>query len=286
MNELIKRTLPFTSVGYEKVSINSEVIMIKKSITIALLFVFMSPKIGLTAPSGASQLHLHVMSDKRINGASFSSLVSWNKDETTLNRANGLASMGPSEVDGKALNNRRGVMADFSNNNKDILIKNREGFSLTRVIIRDHSNQVIRYSIPDKTFNLASTAISIDFVESAGAKDTSSAGGLVSITVDNGAPIEITTEGKSSQEIEKELALALGGNAYFSSLPVHSKAFGLKSSNDKTFDGGEVKLLRLNANSITVDMNDQRLGVLTKFSFPETSQRKSKSGINFILFPN
>lgn len=255
-----------------------------------MLFVFMSPTIGFSAPSGASQLHLHIKKDKRVGGA-FSSLVSWSKDEMTLKRANGLASIGSSSqagVDGKALRNRRGVVAQFSNNNKDMLIKNKDGFSLTRVIIRDHSNQAIRYSIPDKTFNLASVAIAIDFVDSATAKkdDEGSAGGSVSVTIDNSSPIELSTKGKTAKELEMELALALGGNAYFSSTPIYSKSSGLKSSNNKTFDGGEVKILRLNANSIVVDVNDPRLGALTKFSFPEPRQRKNKSGVNFILLPN
>ena len=254
-----------------------------------MLFVFILPSVGFSAPNGQNQLHLHVKTDKRISGASFSSLVSWDKDETTLNRANGLAFIGntnQSAVDGKALRNRRGVMARFSNNNKDVLIENRNGFSLTRVIIRDHSNQALRYNIPNKTFNTASVAISIDLVDSSSSKKSSSGSGSVSVTIDNGSPVEINTQGKSTKELEMELALALGGNAYFSSTPIYSKSSGLKSSNDKTFDGGEVKLIRLDARSITVDVNDPRLGVLTKFSFPETSKRKNKSGVNFILLPH
>jgi hypothetical protein len=262
--------------------------MLQKSIHVAVLFAFMSPTIGFSAPKGASQLHLHVSSEKRLSSASFSSLVSWDKDETTLNRANGLASMGDkSSIDGNALRNRRGVVAQFSNGNKDILIENKNGFSLTRAIIRDHSNQALRYHIPNKTFNIASVAISIDLVESGSAKKSDLAhDGLVTVTVDGRKSVEVHTQGKSTKALEMELALALGGNAYFSSTPIYSKSSGLKSSNDKTFDGGEVKILRLNANSITVDVNDPRLGVLTKFSFPETSKRISKSGVNFILFPN
>ena len=44
------------------------------------------------------------------------------------------------------------------------------------------------------------------------------------------------------------------------------------SRNYKPFDKGEIQLLNLNAKSITINVADSGLGVLTKFSFPDANK--------------
>ena len=43
-------------------------------------------------------------------------------------------------------------------------------------------------------------------------------------------------------------------------------------------DGGEIQLPALNARSITIDINDSGLGVLTKFDFPNVYKPKGSDG--------
>jgi LPXTG-motif cell wall-anchored protein len=90
----------------------------------------------------------------------------------------------------------------------------------------------------------------------------------------------IQTKGKSTQQLETEIANALGSKAVFSSTPIYPNFTEIRSKNYKAFDGGEVQLLGLNAKSITIDINDSGLGVLTKFRFPRANIVKSDTGSN------
>ena len=78
-------------------------------------------------------------------------------------------------------------------------------------------------------------------------------------------------DGKT-KEIELELADILEEKGRFASKPLYPNYVELKSRNYKAFDGGEVQLLNLEAKSISIDVNDSGLGVLTKFKFPDLNK--------------
>ena len=264
-------------------------------------FAIILPNLASALPAGQNQLLLKTGTPKRSNATAFSYLVSWRKDNATPHRANGLAFINGSdsekpgtaiEVARKITNainagvavespHDRGATAKNSKDKAEVLVSNKAGFDLTHITVRDYTNQNLHYSIPGKSFKAASVGVAIDFVYSAAVEYAAgfstgikheAAGGLVTVTIDKNAPIEIKTEGKSTRQIENELALALGSNAQFSSTPIYPNYVELRSKNFKPFDGGEVQLPSLNAKSITIDINDSGLGVLTKFDFPDINK--------------
>jgi len=277
--------------------------MIKtKTLGLILLSTFViMPNVASALPAGQNQLLLQTGTPKRSGATAFSCLVSWRKGEANPHRANGLAFINgsDSEIPGtaievarkitKAINagvaiespHDRGAIAKNSKNKAEVLVSNKADFDLTHITVRDYTNQDLHFSIPGKSFNAASIDIAIDFVYSAAVEYAAgfstgikheAAGGLVKVTIDKNAPIEIKTDGKSTRQIENELALALGSNAQFSSTPIYPNYVELRSKNFKPFDGGEVQLLTLNAKSITIDVNDSGLGVLIKFDFPDINK--------------
>jgi len=98
------------------------------------------------------------------------------------------------------------------------------------------------------------------------------------VTIDKKAPIEIKTQGKSTQQIESELAKIIGAEAQLSSTPLYPNFTERKSRNYKPFDGSEIQLRGLNAKSITIDVHDAGLGVLTKFKFPDVDKPTDIAG--------
>lgn len=267
----------------------------------ALLFIttFTATGVVYSATEGANQLRMQTGVSKRAGETAFSYLVSWRKGDEPLRDINGLMFVNGTSTKAptsdvviaykitKALNAAvvtrtpldRGAVA--KNNKSEVTVSNKPGFELTRITTRDYSNQELKYSIPDKSFKAASTGIAIDIVYSAAveyiagfstAVKQETAGGYVSVVIDNNAPIKIITDGKTTKEIESELADALGAMASYSSTPIYPNFVQIRSKNYKSFDGGEIQIPALNARSITVDVNDSGLGVLTKFVFTSVKQ--------------
>lgn len=249
-------------------------------------------------PVEQNQLRIQTGLSKRSGDTSFSTMVAWRKGGSAKHRANGLIFINgfeskkpTSELDvaRKAANSlnaginydapkARGAIAKQTENKAEFFVSNREGFDLAYITTRDYSNQKLHYGIPNKSFGSASVNVAIDIVYSAaveyidgfaGNGKKEAAGGSISLILDNNTAIEIKTVGKSTKEIEKELAQALGSKGQFSSNPLYPNFVELKSRNYKAFDGGEVQLANLNAKSISIEVNDSGLGVLTKFQFPD-----------------
>ena len=266
-----------------------------------MLFILTFPlsEIAYSAPAGTNQLRLQTGLSKRTGGTAFSYLVTWRKGEEDLKDINGLMFVNGTETVSpttdaevaykitKALNAAvvtrtpldRGAIA--KSNKSLVTVSNKAGFELTRISTRDYSNQELKYSIPDKSFKSAATGIAIDIVYSAAveyiagfstAVKQETTGGIVSVTIDNNAPIKIITNGKTTKEIESELADALGSDANYSSTAIYPNFVQIRSKNYKSFDGGEIQIPSLNARSITIDVNDSGLGVLTKFVFTSVKQ--------------
>jgi hypothetical protein len=252
-------------------------------------------------PAEQNQLRIQTSDSKRGMDTGFSTLASWRKGAENLHRVNGLIfingfeSKNPTsaaEIAHKAANalnadinydapNERGAIAEFTKDKAEFLISNKEGFDLAHITTRDYSNQKMRYDIPTKSFSSASVDVAIDFVYSAEVEfiegfsasvHKKTAGGFVAVTIDDEPAIEIKTDGKSTEQLEKELAQLIGSKSHFSETPIYPNYAEEKSRNYKQFDGGEVQLLNLNATSITIDVADSGLGVLTKFSFPDANK--------------
>ena len=269
--------------------------------------------IVFSLPAKQNQLRIHTEKSKRKGDTAFSTLVSWRKGGATEHRANGLIfvngfeSKNPTSAitlakkAAKSLNaginydspHSRGAIVSYVKNETRYLVSNKAGFDLAYITTRDYSNQKLHYDMPNDDFNSASIDVAIDIVYSATVEyidnfsksnQEGAAGGIITITLDKNKPIKIKTAGKSTKVIEKEIAVALGTQAEFSSNPLYPNFVALKSRNYKPFDGGEVQLQQLKASSITIDVNDSGLGILTKFKFPDINQPVAiASNIPYIL---
>ncbi len=266
-------------------------------VMLSVLSVILSSTVS-ALPANQNQLSLKMGIPKRNGETAFSTMVTWRKNGENLHRTNGLVFIDgvdtkkpTSDVEivrkiKKAINagvaiqspHDRGAIAKSGKDKAEILVSNKAGFNLAHVTVRDYTNQELQYSIPGKSFKSVSVRVAIDFVYSSAVEyvdgfssgiEQKTAGGFIKVTFDNNAPIEIKTDGKSAREIEKELAKAIGANAQFSTTPLYPNFVELRSKNYKSFDGGEVQLSGLNSKSITIDVNDSGLGVLTKFNFPD-----------------
>jgi LPXTG-motif cell wall-anchored protein len=280
--------------------------------TILLAFALSLPSTGVANPEKTDQLLIQTGTPKRSIETSFSSMVSWQKEGINFNKANGLTFIKGTdakkpitavEVAKKvagSLNaaikteapSDRGAIAEISKDKAEFLISNIASYAIDRITTRDYTNQALSYSVPGKSFSAASVDISINLVYTAVVEyirdfatdiKLETAGGTITITLDNDAPIVIQTKGKSTEQLEVEMANVLGSKAVFSSTPIYPNFTEIRSKNYKAFDGGEVQLLGLNAKSITIDIDDSGLGVLTKFRFPYTKAVESDSGNIFTI---
>ncbi len=267
--------------------------------------VFMS-FIGLSGithaqPAGQDQIRILTSAPKRTGQTAFSNLIGWRKGVSYEGRANGLTFINGSDekkpMSDKEVAHRivvsskgamsyeapadRGAKVEQVDGKAEILISSKEGFDFTHTTFRDYSNQKLSYNIPGKSFQSVNVGISINLVYSAIVefvmatttnKTTKASGGWVKVLIDNDPLIEIKTDGKTTEQIEKELASELKGKGIFSKSSIYPNHVESSSRNYKPFDGGEVQLLRLSANSITIDVNDPSLGVITKFDFPDVNK--------------
>ena len=263
-----------------------------------------------SAPAGEDQIKVLTSAPKKNGETAFSYLVSWRSGDSYIRRANGLAFMnGPDQkkptnaVDSahrleRALNSAisyespidRGAVAKQNKGEAELLISNKEGFDFVQSTFRDYTNQELTYSLPGKTFQSAGVNVAIDIVLASAvefidgfssAKTDVGSGGMVKVSISGLNPVEINTVGKTKEQIEKEIADALKSKANYSSTPIYpnfEEAKSAHSRNYKAFDGGEIQLPGLSAESITIDMTDPIFGVLAKFSFPDVNKPTDVAG--------
>ncbi len=157
-------------------------------------------------------------------------------------------------------------------------VSNKAGFSFMHIILRDYSNQTTRLVSRASSFKAGAIKLAIDVVSAAavdnpmaaamGAQKRSydSTNGAIEITLGDGKTVRVETEGKESKQIEQELASKINGaTASGSSITPHTKDGDAR--NLKPFDGGEIDLLNLDTNTITISVTDPKLGVLYKFAY-------------------
>lgn len=286
-----------------------------KSLSLALFFPIMlsaTPSYAVT-PAGEDQLRVEGSTPKKNGETLLSYTVTWRIDDGLQNRASGITFVhGPDaskptavEEIGKkmqvALNDAmeylypswRGTDIEILDNKKGVLVSNKQGFDLTQLTFRDYSNQTFTYNLPDGTFSGKQVGVALDIVYAADVENIAeftpnkpkiSTGGNIDVYIDGQQKASVKTDGKSTSQIENDLARALGG-ASFSSTPIFPNLKDETTRNYKPFDGGEVQMMNLAANSIAIDINDPSLGILTKFDFPDTNKPTDvASRLPYIIF--
>lgn len=171
------------------------------------------------------------------------------------------------------------VSLDESGERPKITVKNNQDNEITRFEVRDYTNQNMTIESGGASFSAAGVQVSIDAVDasaidtldqfSAKPKDKKkliAGGGGIDLTLGDGKTESIETENRSLEDIEKSIASALGGK--FSSSPLLPDQDQRDTRNIKPFDGGEARFTALNGKSITINVNDPTVGVITRLKFP------------------
>jgi hypothetical protein len=158
------------------------------------------------------------------------------------------------------------------------VIRNREGFTLTKLAIRDYVNDKYTTEIEAKSFGQKGVAVSFDLVASnvgrvvmnvaaSDLKTFHAQGGGIDVTIGDGKTVTVDTKGKTTDEIERALASRISGS--FSSSPLFpDEREKLDQKNIKPFDGGEVQVRSMSTNSFTVEVKDHSLGIINRYKFP------------------
>lgn len=173
----------------------------------------------------------------------------------------------------------------------DVIYQNKAGFSLTKIVERDDSNQTEKTQILDKPFASAQIELAIDIVD-ADLFNLSTRGqsSLLKLWREGGAPVQIQTPELSAGEIEDQIAEALNANQIEASVegsPLVLDTAAEQRPVGMRFDGSEVHLPKLQARSLTVDLNDPTLSLITRIAF---SSQKSTGliwaivGISSVVF--
>ena len=270
-------------------------------ITLAMIL-FNQAALAEETPAGQDQLRLHTGTPKRTGDPVFSYTVEWRVDGGLTYRGTGLLFVKGSDNRKpttdiqiaknmvSALNDGmvqqypswRGVLPENTPDQPELVLSNKDGFSFTHITFRDYTNQKITYDVLGKTFNVADIDMAIDMVFAADIdyiegftmakpKKTDKHQGSIEISIDDDKPVIIKTNGKTTEQLEKEIASALG-SAVLSTKPLYPSLKDRDNRNNKPFDGSEVHMTHLPAKSITIDINDPSLGVLTKFKYSDTNQ--------------
>lgn len=161
------------------------------------------------------------------------------------------------------------------------VIKNKENIALSKITIRDFINDKFTSEVAGKSFAQRGIRVSFDLAESANVskivlnysasdlKAFHAEGGGIEVTIGNGKTVIVETKNKTTKEIEQALASKLGGK--FSSSPLFPDEREKRDKkNIKPFDGGEVHFDSITANSFTVEVKDQSLGIINRYKFRDT----------------
>jgi hypothetical protein len=173
--------------------------------------------------------------------------------------------------------NWRGINLTQPQDQAELTIANKKGYSLTTVTVRDYSNQQLRFDVGDKNFNADGVQVAIDVVLAADVeyldgfsskRSPLASQGEIEVVIDGSKPVQVKTDGKTTKQIEEELARQLAG-AKLSEFPLYPNLSNSDTRNNKPFDNSEVQLLNLAAKSVSINVTDPAVGVLTKFKFKD-----------------
>ncbi|MDD4913571.1 MAG: hypothetical protein PHW13_00865 [Methylococcales bacterium] len=256
------------------------------------------PAFAISAtPASQDELRIHTSMPNKTHDSLFSYTVEWRMDDGELYRSTGISFLNAARLDSNASTaqigkklvsamkdgmvqldpNWRGVTVTQPRDQPEIVVANKAGFSVTTVTVRDYSNQALSYDLNGRRFNQDGVQIAIDLVYAADVeylegftskKAQSASQGEIDITVGDQKPVRIKTDGKTSRQLEEEIARSLSGS-HLSDKPLYEGMVSTDTRNNKPFDGGEVQLPNVSATSITIGITDPALGVLTKFRFKD-----------------
>ncbi len=276
-------------------------IKILNLIILSVLLTATGPAFAITTPENQDQLRIKFSTPTKKGETLLSYTVTWRIDDGLTNRASGLTFIqGPdtrkhtSDVQAAkkmviALNDAmeylypswRGAKVEQPKDQPEIIISNKQGFDFTEVTVRDYSNQTISFDVLGDSFTSKQIGIALDVVYAADVENLAeftpnkpkiSSGGTVEVTLDDKETIIVKTDGKTTSQIEQDLAKALGGIASYSTSPIFPNLKDSTTRNYKPFDGGEVQVIGLPVKSISVNVTDSSLGILSKFAFPDTNK--------------
>lgn len=269
------------------------------------------PAFAANTAAEQDKLRIHTGIPRRASDSLFSYTVEWRIDDGELYRSTGLSFLNASKLDhdkpeayiAKKLwtamkdgmiqldPNWRGVTVIQPKDQPELVIANKAGYSLTNITIRDYSNQALQYELADKTFSAEGVQLALDLVYTADVeyldnftskKAQSASQGEIAIAIDGQTPIKIKTDGKTTQELEQELAGKIS-LAQLAQTPLYPGMVSTDTRNNKPFDGSEIQLLNLPAKSIAIDISDPALGVLTKFKFKDENRSLQVADPRFML---
>lgn len=259
--------------------------------------VIFQPAFAVVTPAAQDILILHTGMPKKESDALFSYTLEWRLDDEELYRVTGISFLNADKVDADTPPGRitkklvtavkdgmiqldphwRGVTVTQPDDKPELAISNKAGYSLTSAMFRDYSNQALRFDLQGKSFNAAGVQLGIDLVYAADVdyldgftakKALTASQGSIEIAIDEQAPLHIKTDGKTTGELEAEIARVLM-QAQLAETSLVPHIINKDKRNNKPFDGSEVQLANLAAKSIRIEVNDPSLGVLMKFKFKD-----------------
>jgi hypothetical protein len=185
----------------------------------------------------------------------------------------------------------RGINLTQTDAQPQLKIANKAGYSLTYVMFREYTNQALSFDLQDKSFNADVVKVAIDLVYAADVeyldkfsahKSQTASQGQINVQLDQQPPVQIKTDGKTTVELEKELAQALMQASLGNSALV-PHIVNKDTRNNKPFDGSEVQLLNLAAKRVSIEVTDPSLGVLMKFKFKDDNSTVKVAEPRFMM---
>ena len=266
------------------------------------------PAHAVTTPAEQNKLRIHTGLPKKTGESLFSYTAEWQQDEGKLYHSTGMSFLDANKMDEPAIvakklatsmkdgmtqlyPNWRGLVVDQPQDQAELLLSNKAGYALTSVVVRDYTNQALSFDLAGKNFNAEAVRLAIDLVLAAdveyldkfsGQKPKTASQGDIEIRIGDQKPIQIKTDGKTTREIETEIARQLTVSKLSETTLVESQA-GKDTRNIKPFDGSEIQLLNLAAKSVSIDVTDPSLGVLVKFKFKDDSPATDKEPRSLLI---
>lgn len=272
---------------------------------------FPSSSYAGATPAGENKLRIHTSLPKKAGESLFSYTAEWRQDGGKLYHSTGMSFLDAQKYDESASAARvakklatsikdsmirldpnwRGIVVDQPQEQAELILSNKTGYALTSVVVRDYTNQALAFDLVDKSFNTAPVEVALDFVLAAdveyldkfsGQKPTTASQGEIEIRIDEQNPILIRTDGKTTAEIEAEIAKQLNVAKLSGTSLVTSQA-NKDTRNIKPFDGSEIQLSNLAAKSIGINISDPDLGVLVKFRFKDEGSAVSPESNSMLV---
>ncbi|MCQ8104816.1 hypothetical protein NP590_11920 [Methylomonas sp. SURF-2] len=267
--------------------------------------------VAAATPAERDSLRLHAGMPKKAGDSLFSYTLEWRLDDEELYRVTGMSFLNPDKIDGEASPGRiakklvtavkdgmiqldprwRGVSVTQPGDEPELDIANKAGYALTSAVFRDYSNQAMGFDLRGKNFNAAGVQLAIDLVYAADVdyldgftarKAQTASTGNIEIRIDQQEPMRIKTDGKTSKELEAEIAAQLM-QAQLSETTLVPHIINKDKRNNKPFDGSEVQLSNLAAKSLHIEVSDPSLGVLVKFKFKDENRSVKVAEPRFMM---